>query len=143
MLERIHMQVSQKGLYALEALMLLARRYPDGTVKIREIAADEDLPEKFLELILLELKHARVVESVRGARGGYRLKRPPSKIFLGEIMRTIDGPLAPFEDAESLRKLIHNDKKHSSLFRVFLSVRNAASAILDNTSLADICRSKK
>lgn len=137
------MQVSQKGLYALEALMLLARRYPDGTVKIREIAADEDLPEKFLELILLELKHARVVESVRGARGGYRLKRPPSKIFLGEIMRTIDGPLAPFEDAESLRKLIQNDKKHSSLFRVFLSVRNAASAILDNTSLADICRSRK
>lgn len=137
------MQVSQKGLYALEALMLLARRYPHGTVKIREIAADEDLPEKFLELILLELKHARVVESVRGARGGYRLKRPPSKIFLGEIMRTIDGPLAPFEDAESLRKLIRNDKKHSSLFRVFLSVRNAASAILDNTSLADICRSRK
>ena len=94
--------------------MLLARRYDKGAVKIREIAADEELPEKFLELILLELKHARIVESTRGAQGGYRLKRPPTKIFLGEIIRTIDGPLAPFEDAESLRRHVERDKKHSS-----------------------------
>jgi Rrf2 family cysteine metabolism transcriptional repressor len=137
------MKVSQKGLYALEAVMLLARRYPQGTVKIRDIAEDEKLPEKFLELILLELKHARIVESVRGAKGGYRLKRSPSKIFLGEIIRTIDGPLAPFEDAESLRRHVEHDKKHSALFRVFLAVRNAASDILDHTSLADICHAKK
>lgn len=64
------MKISQKGLYALKALMLLARRYDKGAVKIREIAADEELPEKFLELILLELKHARIVESTRGAQGG-------------------------------------------------------------------------
>jgi Rrf2 family protein len=137
------MKVSQKGLYALEAMMLLARRYPEGTVKIRDIAEDEGLPEKFLELILLELKHARLVESVRGAKGGYRLKRSPSKIFLGEIIRTIDGPLAPFEDAESLRRLVERDKKHSALFRVFLAVRDAASDILDHTSIGDICHVKK
>jgi Rrf2 family transcriptional regulator, cysteine metabolism repressor len=137
------MKVSQKGLYALEAMMLLARRYPEGTVKIREIAEDEKLPEKFLELILLELKHARIVESVRGAKGGYRLKRSPSKIFLGEIMRTIDGPLAPFGDADSLRRLVEHDKKHRLLFSVFLAVRDAASGILDHTSLADICHAKK
>ena len=69
------MKISQKGLYALKALMLLARRYDKGAVKIREIAADEKLPEKFLELILLELKHARIAESTRGAQSGYRLKR--------------------------------------------------------------------
>jgi Rrf2 family cysteine metabolism transcriptional repressor len=137
------MKVSQKGLYALEAMMLLARRYPEVTVKIREIAEDEKLPEKFLELILLELKHARIVESVRGAKGGYRLKRSPSKIFLGEIMRTIDGPLAPFGDADSLRRLVEHDKKHRLLFSVFLAVRDAASGILDHTSLADICHAKK
>jgi len=137
------MKVSQKGLYALEAVMLLARRYPEATVKIRDIAEDEKLPEKFLELILLELKHARIVESVRGAKGGYRLKRPPTRIFLGEIIRTIDGPLAPFEDAESLRRLVEHDKKHSALFGVFLAVRNAASDILDHTSLADICDARK
>lgn len=123
--------------------MLLARRYPEGTVKIREIAEDEKLPEKFLELILLELKHARIVESVRGAKGGYRLKRSPSKIFLGEIIRTIDGPLAPFGDADSLRRLVEHDKKHRLLFSVFLAVRDAASGILDHTSLADICHAKK
>jgi Rrf2 family protein len=138
------MQISQKGLYSLKAMTVLARRYKEeGTVKIREIAADEELPEKFLELILLELKHARIVESVRGAKGGYRLKRPPSKIFLGEIIRTIDGPLAPFEDGESLRRLVEHDKKHSPLFRVFLAVRNAAADILDHTSLSDICDGRK
>ena len=134
------MKVSQKGLYALEALIYLARRYEKGAIKIREIASSEDLPEKFLELILLELKHARIVESVRGARGGYRLKRPPAEIFLGEVVRIIDGPLAPFEDAESLRRLVESDKNHSALFRVFLSVRNAAAGILDHTSLLDVTR---
>lgn len=137
------MKISQKGLYALEALIFLARRHDREAVKIREIAAAEDLPEKFLELILLELKHARIVESVRGAKGGYRLKREPAKIFLGEIIRTIDGPLAPFEDAEALRRLVEQDKKHSALFRVLLSVRNAAAGILDHTSLADICQERK
>jgi Rrf2 family protein len=132
------MQVSQKGLYALKALMLLARQYPAEAVKIRSIAAEEELPEKFLELILLELKRARIVESVRGAKGGYRLKRPPSKIFLGEIIRTIDGPLAPFGDAETLRGLVERDAKHRALFRVLLAVRDAASGILDHTSVADI-----
>ena len=136
------MQISQKGLYALEALIYLGRRYNDGAIKIHEIAVEEQLPEKFLELILLELKHARIVQSIRGAKGGYQLKRPPSKIFLGEIIRTIDGPLAPFEDAESLRRLVERDKKHSSLFRIFLSVRNAAAGILDHTSLADVCQGR-
>ncbi len=118
--------------------MCLARRYHHGPIKIHEIAVEEELPEKFLELILLELKHARIVQSVRGAKGGYQLKRPPSRIFLGEIIRLIDGPLAPFQDAESLRRLVERDKKRSALFRVFLSVRNAAAGILDHTSLADL-----
>lgn len=136
------MKISQKGLYALEALMCLARRYQSGAIKIHQIAEEEDLPEKFLELILLELKHGRIVQSVRGAKGGYQLKRPPSKIYLGEVIRMIDGPLAPFEDAESLRRLVEKDKKRSALFRVFLSVRNAAAGILDHTSLADVCHGR-
>jgi Rrf2 family protein len=134
------MKVSQKGLYALQALISLAHGYDGkGATRIHDIAAADGLPEKFLELILLELKHARIVESVRGAKGGYRLKRPPSEIFLGEIIRTIDGPLAPFEDAESLRRHVQEDTKHSALFQVLLSVRNAAAGILDHTSLADLC----
>src|SRR5262245_25403531 len=132
------MKISQKGLYALQASMMLARHYHQGAIKIREIAYEENLPEKFLELILLELKNARLVESVRGANGGYQLRRPPSEIFLSEIIRLIDGPLAPFGDADSLRDLIDRDVAHRALYQVFLEVRDSAAKILESTSLADI-----
>jgi Rrf2 family protein len=131
-------KISQKGLYALQAVMTLARRYEEGAIRIRDIAADGDLPEKFLELILLELKNARIVESIRGAKGGYRLHRAPSQIRLSQIVRLIDGPLAPFGDADQLRHLIARDAEHRALYRVFLDVRDAAAKILENTTIADI-----
>jgi Rrf2 family protein len=134
------MKISQKGLYALQAMMMLARRYSQGAIRIRDIAYEEDLPEKFLELILLELKNARLVESVRGAKGGYQLRRPPEEIFLSEIIRLIDGPLAPFGDAEQLKTLIDRDAEHRSLYQVFMDVRNGAANILENTSLADLIK---
>ena len=132
------MRVSQKGLYALQAMTMLARRYQDGAIRIRDIAYEESLPEKFLELILLELKNASLVESVRGAKGGYRLRRPPSEIRLSEIIRLIDGPLAPFGDAEQLRVLIGRNDDHRALYKVFLDVRDSAAKILEGTSLADL-----
>lgn len=132
------MKISQKGLYALQALMMLARHYNQGAIRIRDIAYEEELPEKFLELILLELKNARVVESVRGAKGGYQLRRAPSEVRLSDIIRLIDGPLAPFGDAEQLRNLIEGDVEHRALYQVFLDVRDAAAKILDKTTLADI-----
>src|SRR5579863_2923026 len=116
------MKISQKGLYALQAMMMLARHHNQGAIKIREIAYEEDLPEKFLELILLELKNARMVESVRGAKGGYKLRRAPGEIQLSEIIRLVDGPLAPFGDADQLRGLIARDAEHRALYRVFLDV---------------------
>ncbi|MGH9604660.1 MAG: RrF2 family transcriptional regulator [Terracidiphilus sp.] len=134
------MRISQKGLYALQALTMLARHYPHGVVKIREIAKEEELPEKFLETILRELACARFLKSVRGAHGGYQLKRAPDQIFLGEVLRKIDGPLAPFEDAESLADRVEHDAKHRPLFRVLLEVRNATARIMDHTTLADLCR---
>jgi Rrf2 family protein len=84
------------------------------------------------------LKNARIVESVRGAKGGYQLRRAPSEIHLSEIIRLIDGPLAPFGDAEQLRSLIDRDLEHRALYKVFLEVRNAAAKILEHTTLADI-----
>ncbi len=132
------MRISQRGLYALQALTVLARR-PDEIVKIKAIAAEEQLPEKFLEAILLDLKRARIVISLRGANGGYQLKRAPRKISLGEVIRRIDGPLAPFEDFESLRRRVNTDRKHRPLFRILLDVRNATANILDYTFLSDLC----
>jgi Rrf2 family protein len=134
------MKISQKGLYALQALMMLSRNYQQGAIKIRDIAYEEGLPEKFLELILLELKNARIVESARGAKGGYQLRRPPSQIQLSEVVRLVDGPLAPFADAEQLRSLISRDVEHRALYQVFLDVRDAAAQILENTSLADLIK---
>lgn len=133
------MRISQKGLYALQALLVLARHYPGDVVKIHDIAQEEQLPEKFLEAILRDLKRARFVSSVRGANGGYQLKRAPKEIFLGDVIRRIDGPLAPFEDAESLRERVRTDVRHRALFRVLLEVRDATARILDHTCLADLC----
>jgi Rrf2 family protein len=132
------MKISQKGLYALQAMMMLARHYHQGAIKIRDIAYEENLPEKFLELILLELKNARIVESVRGAKGGYQLRRAPSDVRLSQIIRLIDGPVAPFGDAEQLRALIDRDLPHRALYQTFLDVRDAAAKILEHTTLEDL-----
>lgn len=134
------MRISQRGLYALQALIALARHYPGEVLTTHEIAEEEQLPEKFLEAILRDLKRARFVTSIRGANGGYQLKRAPEQVFIGDVIRQIDGPLAPFEDAESLRARVRTDAKHRPLFRVLLDVRNAAAQILDNTCLADLYR---
>ncbi len=132
------MKISSRGLYALKALTHLAEAYDRGLVKIHAIAREEEIPEKFLEGILVALKNARLVSSQRGREGGYRLRRPPSEILIGEVVRTIDGPLAPFGDAVELAYRVKTEPRHAGLFDLFLDVRNAAAAILDHTSLQDL-----
>jgi Rrf2 family protein len=131
-------KVSNRGLYALQALLHLAAVHGRGLVKIHEIAEREDIPEKFLEGILVTLKNARLVASQRGREGGYRLRRPPSEILVGEVVRIMDGPLAPFGDAVELAHRVKTEPRHAGLFDLFLDVRNAAAAILDHTSLAQL-----
>ena len=134
------MKISHRGLYALKALLHLAEEHERGLVKILEIAEEESIPEKFLEGILVTLKNARVVASARGREGGYRLRRPPEEILVGEIVRIMDGPLAPFGDAVELAHRVRTEPRHAGLFALFLDVRNAAAAILDHTTLADVLR---
>jgi Rrf2 family protein len=122
----------------LKALTHLTEAYEQGLVKIHEIAEEEQIPEKFLEGILVALKNARLVSSQRGREGGYRLRRPPAEILIGEVVRTIDGPLAPFGDAVELAHRVKTEPRHAGLFDLFLDVRNAAAAILDHTSLQDL-----
>ena len=132
------MRISKRGLYALKALVHLADAEERGLVKIHDIAEAEDLPEKFLEGILVTLKNGRVVASERGRDGGYRLRRPAREILLGEVVRMMDGPLAPFGDAAELGRRVRTEPRHPALFDLFLDVRNAAAKILDHTSLADL-----
>lgn len=138
------MKVSRRGLYALEALVHLAQAHERGLVKIHDIAAAESIPVKFLESILVTLKNARIVASERGRDGGYRLRRPPQEIVVGEVVRVVDGPLAPFGDAVELARRVRTEPRHPGLFALFLDVRNAAARILDHTSLADlVARNRK
>jgi Rrf2 family protein len=132
------MRISHRGLYALQALVHLAGSYEHGLVAARTIAEKEGIPEKFLEGILLTLKNARIVSSERGREGGYRLRKPPEEIFIGDVVRLTDGPLAPFGDVGELQRRVKTEERHPGLFDVFLEVRNAASAIVDRTSLADL-----
>ena len=132
------MKISHRGLYALRALLHLGGAYQAGLVKIHEIARQEEIPEKFLEAILVALKNARLVTSERGREGGYRLRRPPSEIVIGEVVRLIDGPLAPFGDVVELQRRVRTESRHAGLFDFFLEVRNAAAQIVDRTSLADL-----
>ncbi len=132
------MKISNKGLYALKALMHLASAYRGGVVRIHSIAEEEQIPEKFLESILVTLKNARLVTSQRGREGGYRLRRPPDAIVVGEVVRTIDGPLAPFGDMAELAFRVRTDRRHAGLFDLFLDVRNSTANILDHTTLEDL-----
>ena len=87
--------ISKKSKYALRALCVLARRYNQGPVLIAEVSERQRIPKKFLELILLELRNKGILGSKKGKGGGYFLARAPGTISLGEILRALDGPLAP------------------------------------------------
>jgi len=132
------MRLSRRGLYALKALVHLAEAHGRGLVKIHEIAAAEAIPEKFLEGILVMLKNARIVSSQRGREGGYRLRRPPSEILIGDVVRIVDGPLAPLGDAVELQQRVRTEPRHPGLFDLLLDVRNASAHILDHTTLTDV-----
>ncbi|MBZ5640713.1 MAG: Rrf2 family transcriptional regulator [Acidobacteriia bacterium] len=132
------MKVSKKGEYGVRALCHLAERHGEGVVQIREIARLEAIPWKFLEGILLQMKAAGMVRSRRGIEGGYALARPPEEIALAEVIRLLDGPLAPMGSAAELRELMHRSPRHAGFYEILMDVRNAAAEILDRTTLMDV-----
>ena len=132
------MKVSKRGQYGMRALCHLAETHGSGVVQIREIARKESIPAKFLEGILLELKHAGIVRSRRGIDGGYELARDPGEIMLGQVMRVLDGPLAPLGSAAELKELMKSDPRQAGFYSVLIGVRDAAAQILDQTTLSDV-----
>ena len=136
------MKLSKRGEYGIRALITLASQDGDGVVQIKEIAAREKIPVKFLEQILLALKNAGLVNSRMGSSGGYHLSRPPEQISLGQVVRILDGPLAPIRcvSQTAYEKCACPDEESCGLRMVMLDVRNAISSILDGTSLADVAR---
>ncbi|TKT75023.1 Rrf2 family transcriptional regulator [Aquamicrobium sp. LC103] len=133
--------ISQKAKYALRALLALAKtRDPNDVVMISDIAEKQRIPKKFLEQILLDLKHHGIVASRRGKAGGYMLLKRPDEITYGEVMRIVDGPLAqlPCLSKTAYRRCEDCENEAACEVRhVFARVAETTRAILDGTTLAD------
>ena len=132
--------LSQQSRYALKALIYLANRRSEKPLSSTEIAGGANVPRKFLEAILLDLKLAGLVHSTRGKSGGYVLAREPGQITFGEIIRVTDGPLALIHCASKKfyrRCLDCVDEQACSLRRVMIEARAQLSAVLDHRTLAD------
>jgi Rrf2 family protein len=131
--------LSQRGRYALKALLNLARADPDSR-QVAVLSAEENIPRKFLEAIMTDMRRARLVVSMRGKLGGYRLARPADLITFAEVMRVTDGPLALIACASpNFYRRCEDcpDEAACILRRVMGTVRNEVSDVLDSTTLAD------
>ena len=132
--------ISQKAKYALRALLVLCKAPPESSLMISEISRVQAIPKKFLEQILLELKRHGIVASRRGRLGGYVLLRPADKLTFGEVLRLIDGPIAPLP---CLSKIAYRrcadcqDEATCEIRHVFDGVVNAQREVLDHTTFAD------
>jgi Rrf2 family protein len=138
--------LSQKAKYALRALLMLAEQPEADMVMIADIAERENVPRKFLEAILVDLRKRGLLDSRRGKYGGYRLAKPAEAISFGEIIRIVDGPLAPLPCASKsgFRPCDDcTDANNCSVRWLMLQVRDATADILDNCSLADALKHRQ
>jgi Rrf2 family protein len=135
------MKLSKRGEYGLRAMIDLATGVGhNGVVQIKEIAEHQQIPAKFLEQILLTLKNAGLLQSKMGVGGGYYLAKPAEQITLGQIVRVLDGPLAPIRCVSLMayEPCGCPDEETCGLRMVMGDVRNAISGVLDRTTLADV-----
>jgi len=134
------LKLSRKCDYALRALSLLAVREGDGYVSIADVAEAEDIPPRYLEQIFLALRNVGLLSSRAGPSGGYRLRKEPGEITLGEVVRLIDGPVAPARcvSETAYEKCPREDV--CVLRPVLKEVRDSIAEILDSITIKDICR---
>lgn len=130
--------ISQKAKYAFKALIHLAAR-PGETIQIDDIARACDVPRKFLEHILLDLKRQGLIASRRGRMGGYVMLRPPAEITVGEVLRLIDGPIAPLPciSVTAYRRCEDcPDEQRCAVRHLFVDVYSVILQVMDGTTLA-------
>ena len=134
------MKLSKRGEYGLRALQDLAAHYGAGPVPNKDLAERNNIPPRFLEQILLMLKHGQIVRSQRGPRGGYYLARPPQQITLAEAVRLLDGPLAPIScvSETAYEPCGCPDMEACGLRRLMKEVRDVVAGMMENTTLADL-----
>ena len=135
------MKLSQRGHYALRALIVLGLNYSDSVVRIQTISAAQNIPKRFLEQILNDLKAAGILESRRGITGGYRLRRPPEEITLAEVARLIEGPLAPVSCVSErfYEKCSCPNEEKCGIRSIMKEVRDAIVKVLETVTVAQLC----
>ncbi|MGH7561992.1 MAG: RrF2 family transcriptional regulator [Gemmatimonadales bacterium] len=135
--------LSRKAKYAVKAMLALAEHGDGEPIRIADLARQEQIPKKFLEAILLSLRNHGLLQSRKGLGGGYLLARDPRQIFLGQIVRMFDGPLAPVPCASQtayVRCADCQDEAACGVRLVMRDVRDATARILDHTSLDTLVR---
>ena len=134
------MRVSKKTDYALRALFTLVDHIGGAPIPIRELARRNDVPKRFLEQIMLQLKAQGWVDSVAGIRGGYVLAKKPEKITMGEVVRHFDGILAPIDCVSVTGYKRCSQEPVCKFRRVFLDARNYVAGAMDRATLADVAK---
>lgn len=141
------MKLSVRGEYALRALIVLGLDYmeDDSVVRIQEISKRQNIPKRFLEQILNDLKSAGILESKRGVAGGYRLRLAPDRITLAGVIRHIEGPLAPVSCVSErfYEKCSCPDEDKCAIRSVMKEVRDAIVKILEDVTVAQLCERVK
>jgi Rrf2 family protein len=131
--------ISARSDYAVRAALGLAAAYP-STVSSATLSSDQDLPRKFLEAILADLRRAGLVRGQRGVEGGYVLTRPPSDIAIGDLLRAVDGPLAEVRGHRPEETSYDGTAEH--LQQLWVAVRAAVRSVLDEVSLDEVLRGR-
>jgi len=132
------MKLTTKSEYSILALLYIARHQEKGLIKIEEICSHCDISKKYLELLFTALKQSRFLKTKRGSAGGYALAKPASKISIAEIIRLMDGPLAPTESVSKYffsHTPLENEKK---IIKVFKEIRDYIAARLESLKLSDL-----
>lgn len=139
-MQSINMRLTTKSEYALLALVYLARQPEMTYVRVETIAREQGIPPQYLEQILLLLKRGKILTSLKGQHGGYRLAKAPTSVTLAEVIRLIEGPLAPTESVSLHFYRSTPIEKEGGLVNVFTQVRDCILAIVENTTLADVVK---
>src|SRR6266581_219998 len=135
------MKLSLRGEYALRALLVLGLNYGQPVIRIQTISQQQNIPKRFLEQILNDLKSAGLVQSKRGVAGGYRLARRPEQITLAAVVRHIEGALAPVRCVSErfYEKCSCPDESRCAIRSVMKEIREAVVQIAERTTIADLC----
>jgi Rrf2 family protein len=135
------MRLSLRGEYALRALIALGETYDNDVISMQVISEQQEIPKRFLELILNDLRAGAFVESKRGIAGGYRLARPPEDITLAQVIRHVEGTLPPSANLNRRTSKLNPEANGSQLAirTVIKDVCDAIVKVLDDVTLVDLC----